>query len=386
MFKRVFLIVMDGLGVGEAKDAKKYDCEGANTLKHALEGENYYLPLFEKLGLLSLVGEGSSPKCGYYGVLNPKNLARDTLNGHYEMMGNIFKKPFMTYPNGFPLVLISEIQRVTGREVICNRPASGTEIIKELGEEHMKSGALIVYTSEDSVLQIAAHEDIIPVEELYDICEKVSKLIFNEEYKIARVIARPFVGTNANDFKRTAGRRDFVQEPPRNYMELLYENGYDVIALGKIKDIFADKNITSGIKTTNNLDGLLKITDVARTDFNGLCFLNLNDFDTVYGHRRDKVGYKNCIEELDHNLYPFFKLLKEDDLVIFTADHGNDPTYKGTDHTREKVPFILYSPGFKYRGKLPEGDSFANIGATIIDNFGIKNDLKVGDSVLKYLK
>ncbi len=385
MFKRVFLIVMDSLGVGEAKDAEKYDDKGSNTLKHALEGENYNLPLFEKLGLISLVDNKVEAKCGYYGKLEPSNLAKDTLNGHYEMMGTIFDKPFMTYPDGFPLVLISEIQRVTGRTVIGNKAASGTEIIKELGQEHIKTGSIIVYTSEDSVLQIAAHEEVIPVDELYDICEKVSKLIFNDTYKIARVIARPFVGEYPN-YTRTASRKDFTQEPPRNYMELLYENGLDVIALGKIKDIFADKNMTSALKTKNNLDGLIKLTDVAKSDFRGLCFLNLNDFDTLYGHRRDKIGYKNCIEELDHNLYPFFCQLKDDDLVIFTADHGNDPTYKGTDHTRENVPLICYSKGFKYRGALPNGKTFANIGATIIENFGINNDLGVGESFLKYLK
>ena len=239
MFKRIFLIVMDSLGIGEAKDADKFDNVGANTLKHALEGENYNLPVFESLGLLSLIGEGSMPKVGYYGVLEPKCNAKDTLNGHYEMMGTILDKPFMTYPNGFPLVLISEIQRVTGREVIGNKAYSGTEIIKELGEEQMKTGKIIVYTSEDSVLQIAAHEDVIPVEELYDICEKVSELVFNDDYKISRIIARPFIGT-PGDFTRTANRKDFTMEPPRNYMELLYENGLDVIALGKIKDIFAN--------------------------------------------------------------------------------------------------------------------------------------------------
>lgn len=385
MFKRVFLIVMDSLGVGEAKDANMYDSIGANTLKHILDTNAYHLPIFEKLGLLSLVGMGSTPKCGYRTFLEPSNLAKDTLNGHYEMMGVVLDKPYKTYPDGFPILLISEIQRITGREVIGNIVASGTEIIKELGEMHMKTGAIIIYTSDDSVLQVAAHEEIVPVEELYDICEKISTLVFNEDYRIGRIIARPFIGKPGN-FTRTSKRKDFTQKPPRNYMTLLYENAYDVIALGKIKDIFADTYITTGVKTTNNVDGMLKLTDFARSDFNGLCFLNLNDFDTNFGHRRNKEGYLKCLQELDNMLPAFLNKLNEDDLVIFTADHGNDPTYKGTDHTREKTPLVIYSPRFKYQGNLPVQNTFACIGATIIDNFNINDDLKMGNSLLKYLK
>lgn len=385
MFKRIFLIVMDGLGVGESADAKEYDSEGANTLKHVIESGNYHLPTFEKIGLLSLVGEGREPKAGYYGKLAPLNKAKDTLNGHYEMMGNVLEKPFKTYPEGFPILLISEIQRITGKEVIGNVAASGTEIIKELGEMHMKTGALIVYTSDDSVLQVAAHEEIVPVEELYDICEKISKIAFREEYQIGRVIARPFVG-KTGEFVRTPKRKDFTKEPPRNYMEILYKSGLDIIALGKIKDIFANKNISVALKTNDNIDGLLKLTDFSRSDFKGLLFLNLNDFDTLYGHRRDKEGYLKSLEELDNNLGAFFNNLTDEDLVIFTGDHGNDPTYRGSDHTRENVPIVFYSKRFKYRGNLGLGNTFANIGATIIDNFELNNDINLGSSYLHLLK
>ena len=385
MYKRIFLIVMDGLGVGEAKDADKFNDVGSSTLGHILDHEGYHLPVFEKLGLTSLVKNENKYKFGYHSKIEPMNKAKDTLNGHYEMMGIVLDKPFMTYPDGFPILLISEIQRITGREVIGNIAISGTEIIKELGEMHMKTGALIVYTSADSVLQVAAHEDIIPVEELYDICEKISKIVFREEYKVGRVIARPFVG-KPGEFVRTPRRKDFTQVPPTNVMTCLYDKGFDVIALGKIKDIFADTGITNGIKTKNNMDGILKLNDFARSDFNGLLFLNLNDFDSKYGHRRDKDGYLKCLEELDKYLPPFLNRLNDDDLVIFTADHGNDPTYRGTDHTRENVPIIFYSKSFKYKGVLPVKNTFACIGATILDNFNIENNLGLGESYLKYLK
>lgn len=385
MYKRIFLIVMDSLGVGEAKDADKFNDVGSSTLGHILDHEGYHLPVFEKLGLTSLVKNENKYKFGYHSKIEPMNKAKDTLNGHYEMMGVVLDKPFMTYPDGFPILLISEIQRITGREVIGNVAISGTEIIKQLGEMHMKTGALIVYTSADSVLQVAAHEDVIPVEELYDICEKISKIVFREEYKVGRVIARPFIG-KPGEFVRTPRRKDFTQVPPTNVMTCLYDKGFDVIALGKIKDIFADTGITNGIKTKNNMDGILKLNDFARSDFNGLLFLNLNDFDSKYGHRRDKDGYLKCLEELDKYLPPFLNRLNDDDLVIFTADHGNDPTYRGTDHTRENVPIIFYSKSFKYKGVLPVKNTFACIGATILDNFNIENNLGLGESYLKYLK
>ena len=385
MFKRVFLIVMDSVGVGEANDAEKFGDNGANTLGHILDHNGFHLPVMRKLGLLDIVGKDDGFSLGYHGKIEPLNKAKDTLNGHYEMMGVVLDKPFKTYPEGFPILLISEIQRVIGKEIIGNCVASGTEIIKELGEMHMKTGALIVYTSADSVLQIAAHESIVPVEELYEICEKVSEIVFREEYNVGRVIARPFTG-KPGEFTRTPRRHDYAKVPPLNFMDLIYEQGLDVIALGKIKDIFADKSITTGIKTANNVDGLMKLVDFVRKDFNGLCFLNLNDFDSLYGHRRDKEGYLKSLEELDHYLPIFINKLRDDDLVIFTADHGNDPTFKGTDHTRENIPVIFYSKSFKYYGKLPIRETFADIGATIIDNFGIENKLGMGNSYLDLLK
>ncbi len=385
MYKRVFLIVMDSLGVGEAKDAEKYGDVGSNTLKHIIDDGIYRLPVFEKLGLLDLVSNDKKAKLGYHGIVEPANNAKDTLNGHYEMMGMILDTPFKTYPEGFPTLLMSEIERVTGKSFIGNCVASGTEIIKELGAEHMKTGALIIYTSADSVLQIAAHEDIVPVEELYSICEKISEIVFREEYNIGRVIARPFIG-KPGDFTRTPRRHDYAKVPPLNFMDLMYDNGLDVIAIGKIKDIFANKSITTGVKTTDNIDGLMKLIDFTRTDFNGFLFLNLNDFDTLYGHRRDKKGYLNCLEELDHYLPIFLNKLSDEDLVIFTADHGNDPTFRGTDHTRENVPVLFYSKKFEYYGALPTTQTFANIGATILDNFGIENKLGLGKSYLDMLK
>jgi len=385
MFKRIFLIVMDSVGVGETKDADKYGDNGASTLGHILSHNGYHLPVMEKLGLLNIVEKSDNFSLGYHGIIEPRNKAKDTLNGHYEMMGVILDTPFKTYPDGFPIILISEIQRITGREVIGNCVASGTEIIKELGEMHMKTGSLIIYTSADSVLQVAAHESVIPVEELYNICEKISEIVFREEYNIGRVIARPFTG-KPGEFVRTPRRHDYAKIPPLNFMDLIYNKGLDVIALGKIKDIFANKSITTGIKTTNNIDGLMKLIDFTRGDFNGLCFLNLNDFDSLYGHRRDRDGYLKCLEEMDHYLPIFMNKLKEDDLVIFTADHGNDPTFKGTDHTRENVPVIFYSKKFKYYGKLPTRATFADIGATIIDNFNIDNELNIGTSYIDLLK
>ncbi len=384
MYKRVFLIVMDSLGVGEAKDAEKYGDVGSNTLKHIIDDGIYRLPVFEKLGLLDLVSNDKKAKLGYHGIVEPANNAKDTLNGHYEMMGMILDTPFKTYPEGFPTLLMSEIERVTGKSFIGNCVASGTEIIKELGAEHMKTGALIIYTSADSVLQIAAHEDIVPVEELYSICEKISEIVFREEYNIGRVIARPFIG-KPGDFTRTPRRHDYAKVPPLNFMDLMYDNGLDVIAIGKIKDIFANKSITTGVKTTDNIDGLMKLIDFTRTDFNGFLFLNLNDFDTLYGHRRDKKGYLNCLEELDHYLPIFLNKLTDEDLVIFTADHGNDPTFRGTDHTREQVPCICFSKSLKSSGQLPTSKTFANIGYTIADNFEVKLP-ENGESFLDLLK
>ena len=384
MYDRIFLIVLDSLGVGATADAVKYGDEGVNTLGHIIEKGNYNLNVLEKLGFLNLVGVNKERTIGYRTIMKPKNLAKDTLNGHYEMMGLIEEKPFQTYPDGFPLELISEVQHAVGREVIGNVVASGTEIIEELGEMHMKTGAIIIYTSADSVLQVAAHESIVPVQELYNICKKISEIVLTDKYKIGRVIARPFIG-KPGEFVRTPKRKDFTVVPKENYLDLLFRNKIEVLALGKIGDIFANKSITTSIKTSNNIDGLMKLIDVAKSDFKGLCFLNLNDFDTLYGHRRDRDGYLRALEELNYYLPIFLNRLKPTDLVIFTADHGNDPTYTGTDHTRENVPMIAYSTSMKSSGELEPRDTFADIGATIIDNFDIDDTLKTGTSFLELL-
>lgn len=384
MYDRIFLIVLDSLGVGATADAVKYGDEGANTLGHIIEKGNYNLNVLEKLGFLNLVGVNKERTIGYRTIMKPKNLAKDTLNGHYEMMGLIEEKPFQTYPDGFPLELISEVQHAVGREVIGNVVASGTEIIEELGEMHMKTGAIIIYTSADSVLQVAAHESIVPVQELYNICKKISEIVLTDKYKIGRVIARPFIG-KPGEFVRTPKRKDFTVVPKENYLDLLFRNKIEVLALGKIGDIFANKSITTSIKTSNNIDGLMKLIDVAKSDFKGLCFLNLNDFDTLYGHRRDRDGYLRALEELNYYLPIFLNRLKPTDLVIFTADHGNDSTYTGTDHTRENVPMIAYSTSMKSSGELEPRDTFADIGATIIDNFNIEDTLKTGVSFLELL-
>ncbi len=384
MFKRVFLVVMDSVGVGEAPDAEKYGDKGANTLLHTM-GDAYNLNVLEKLGLTTLVGKEEENTRGIYMRAKPINLAKDTLNGHYEMMGIVQKTPYKTYPDGFPLELISKIQQATGREVIGNIAASGTEIIEKLGEMHMKTGAIIVYTSADSVLQIAAHEDIIPVEELYKICETVREITKSDEYKIARIIARPFIG-KPGSFTRTPKRHDYALDPPMNVLDLLDRRGIETIAIGKISDIFNNKSIAVKIKTKDNIDGMMKLIDFAKGEFKGLLFANLNDFDMLYGHRRDRVGYLKALEEFNYYLPILLKNLHKDDLLIITADHGNDPTFKGTDHTREYIPILMYSPIFKKGKRLPDRDTFADIGATILDNFNVKNELGLGTSIFNEFK
>ena len=384
MFKRVFLVVMDSVGVGEAPDAEKYGDKGANTLLHTI-GDAYNLDVLEKLGLTTLVGKEEENTRGIYMRAKPINLAKDTLNGHYEIMGAVQKTPYKTYPDGFPLELISKIQQATGREVIGNIAASGTEIIEQLGEMHMKTGAIIVYTSADSVLQIAAHEDIIPVEELYKICETVREITKGDEYKIARIIARPFIG-KPGSFTRTPKRHDYALDPPINVLDLLDRNGIKTIAIGKIADIFNNKSIDVKIKTKDNIDGMMKLIDFAKGEFKGLLFANLNDFDMLYGHRRDRVGYLKALEEFNYYLPILLKNLRKDDLLIITADHGNDPTFKGTDHTREYIPILIYSPIFKKGKRLADRETFADIGATILDNFGVKNELGIGTSIFNEFK
>lgn len=387
-FKRVFLVVLDSLGVGEAIDASNYGDEGASTLKHINEANELFIPNLKKLGFLNTINMSFNDEVeGYYTIARPTNKGKDTLSGHYEIAGVRCSYAFPTFPDGFPSSLIEEIERLTGRRVIGNVSASGTEIIKELGERHMETGELIVYTSADSVLQIAANESVIPLQELYKICEVVRKLTDSrEEWRVGRVIARPFKGKKREDFVRTTNRRDFALDPPsKSILEKLIDNKLSVISIGKIYDIFNGKGITKKISSGNNKEGVDKLLDIMDKKFTGLCFANLNDFDTLYGHRRDAQGYARAIEEFDVEIPMILNKLNNDDLLIITADHGNDPTFKGTDHTRENTPVLIYSRIFKEPKVLPIMNTFADIGATIADNFGIDKPM-IGTSYLDELK
>lgn len=384
MFKRIFLIVLDSVGIGAALDAKNFDDEGTNTFLHAVEGHEE-LENFKKLGYYNILDNTHKKTSAYYTKAKEISNGKDTLTGHLEMMGIITVKPFKTFLNGFPDELIKEIEKISGRKVIGNCAASGTEIIKELGERQMKTGELIVYTSADSVLQIAAHEEVIPLEELYDICSKVRKLTLRDEWKVGRIIARPYLGTNKENFTRTPNRHDYALNPAKEtVLDKLKHNDYDVISIGKIVDIFNNCGITESIRTQDNTDGINKIIEMTKRDFEGLCFANLNDYDSKYGHRRDKDGYFKALKEFNDKLPDIINYLKYDDLLMITADHGNDPTYKGTDHTRENVPVVFYSKRFLNPKKLDEFDTFSNIGATIADNFNVEN--VNGKSVLDKLK
>lgn len=384
MFKRVFLLVLDGLGVGSTSDAEKFGDVGANTLLNVLDGA-YNLDVLEKLGLTTLIGKEAHNKCGIYMKANPINNAKDSINGHYELMGAVLKSSYKTYPDGFPNELINEIERATGHEFIGNIACDGEKMINDFGEMHIKSDALIIYTSADSVLQIAAHEDLVTTEELYRVCEIVKDIVCSDKYKISRVIARPFTG-KLGHFARTNKRRDFSLDPPINALDLLNNNGVQTICLGKIPDLFNNHGVSVKIKSNDNIDTMLKIVDFAKGNFEGLLFANLNDFDSVYGHRRDKDGYLNALEEFNYYLPILLKNLKKDDLLIITSDHGNDPTFKGSDHTREMVPILIYSPIIKGSKHLADRETLADVGATILHNFGIKNTLGIGRSIFLDLK
>ena len=374
-YKRVFLIVLDSLGIGEAPDAKDYNDVGAHTIGHIAEKMDLHIPHMEALGYGNIapiknVKPTKHPKA-FYTKIQEASHGKDTMTGHWEMMGMYITKPFQTFTDtGFPKALIDELEQQTGRKVIGNISASGTDIIRDLGEEHMKTGDLIVYTSADSVLQIAMHEGIIPIEEQYRICEIAREITMKPEWKVGRVIARPFIGTNKDNFKRTSNRHDYALKPhEKTALNFLSEAGYDVIALGKINDIFDSYGINRYSKTKSNEDGMNQITEVASEDFTGLCFLNLVDFDALYGHRRDPIGYGKAIEEFDRQLPLLMEKLTDNDLLILTADHGNDPIHHGTDHTREYVPMLAYSPRFKQGKELPILKTFADIGYTITDIF-----------------
>ena len=374
-FKRIFLMVLDSLGVGEAKDASNYGDNGCNTLGNIKNNYDLFVPNLAKIGFLdTLTMEEDEKTDAYYTIAQPNNIGKDSLSGHYEMIGITSNIPFKTFnENGFPIELIDEIERVTGRRVIGNKCSHDNSIINELGERQLNYGSLIVYTSADSDLQIAAHEDIISAEQLYDYCEKVRELTMREDFLVARVIARPFTGKNGKFKLNNAGRKDYSISPPKKtILDDLNENGYNVIGIGKINDIFAEQGINKALKATNNQEALNKLSSIMDKNFTGLCMVNLADFDNLYGHLRDLEGYGKALEDLDVEMPLLLNRLEMDDLLIITADHGNDPTWTGTDHTREQVPLLVYSPSLKGDGKLEEADTFGVIGATIADNFDVK--------------
>ncbi len=381
---------MDSVGIGEMPDASKFGDHNVNTWMHVSEAcGGLKIPQMNALGLGDLAPVLGTQKVNhpysYCAILKEASNGKDTMTGHWEMMGLLTTKPFKTFTDtGFPKELIDELEEKTGRKVIGNYASSGTEILKELGERQMKTGELIVYTSADSVLQIAAHEEIIPVPELYRCCEIAREICLRPEYRLGRIIARPYVGENAETFKRTSNRHDLALSPSgTTVMDVLKEHQKDVVCVGKIGDIFNQVGVTESHKTKSNADGMNQTIEIAKNhDFEGLCFVNLVEFDSEYGHRRNPLGYAKAIEEFDLQLKDLLDVLKEDDLLMITADHGNDPTAPGTDHTREKVPLIMYSPSFKEGRMLPERDSFADIGMTVLKNFDLpKAENQIGKPI-----
>ena len=393
-FKRIFVVVMDSLGVGAMPDSADFGDIGVNTLGHISESvDTFTIPNLQKLGMANLTPLKQVAPVeeapGYYGKLREKSLGKDTMTGHWEMMGLEVKKPFQTFTeHGFPPELIKELEKRTGHKVIGNKSASGTEILDELAEEEIATGHMIVYTSADSVLQICGNEETFGLDELYRCCEIARELTMKDEWKVGRVIARPYVGRKKGEFRRTSNRHDYALKPfGPTALNALKDAGFDVISIGKINDIFVGEGITEAYKSKSSVHGMEQTIDVAKRDFHGLCFVNLVDFDALWGHRRNPFGYAQEIEKFDVNLGVLLDTLREDDLLIITADHGNDPTYTGTDHTREKVPFLAYSKALKENGELPETDTFAVIGATIAEDFGVKMpDGTIGYSILNRLK
>ena len=379
-FKRIFLIVLDSLGIGNGKDAAKFGDEGTDTFLHITEKmPSFSIPNLEKLGIGNLkhlkgVSPVEKPLAKYY-ALNEASNGKDTMTGHWEMMGIKTEKPFITFTDtGFPPELIRELEEKTGRKVIGNKAASGTEIIEELGEEQLRTGSMIVYTSADSVLQIAAPEDpkYFGLEELYKDCEIAREITMKDEWRVGRVIARPYVGERRGEFKRTSNRHDLALKPPtKTVLNYLEESGLSVISIGKINDIFVGEGINKAIHSRSSVEGMEQCIAVAKDeDFQGLCFVNLVDFDALYGHRRDPIGYGEEIQRFDEKLGELLSVLKEDDLLMLTADHGNDPTFSGTDHTREQVPLLVYHKGIA-GGQGKEQDSFGVIGASVAENFSV---------------
>ena len=393
-YKRVFTIVIDSLGAGDAVDAAAFGDAGTDTLGHIAESVgNLHIPNLQKLGIANMkplknIAPVETPKA-YYTRLNEASNGKDTMTGHWEMMGLHITKPFLTFTeHGFPKELIEELEKRTGHKVIGNKSASGTVILDELGEEEIATGHMIVYTSADSVLQICGNEETFGLDELYRCCEIARKITMKDEWKVGRVIARPYVGKKKGEFKRTSNRHDYALKPfGRTALNVLKDAGYDVISVGKIYDIFDGEGITESNRSKSSVYGMEQTIEIAQRDFIGLCFVNLVDFDALWGHRRNVTGYAQELERFDVKLGELLEVLKEDDLLIITADHGNDPTYTGTDHTREKVPFLAYSSSMKEPKKLKEASTFAIIGATITDNFGLSMpEGTIGSSILEELK
>lgn len=390
-FKRIHLIVMDSVGIGEAPDAEAFGDKNSDTLGHiakAMGGLN--LPNLEAFGLGNIrhdiqgIEPVEKPKA-YYGRMQEASSGKDTMTGHWEIMGLKITQPFITFPEGFPDQLIHALEEKTGRKIVGNKAASGTEILDELGEHQMKTGDLIVYTSADSVLQIAAHEEVIPLEELYSICETARKMTMDEKYRVGRIIARPYTGEPGR-FERTSNRHDYALKPSgHTVMNELKDNGFDVIALGKINDIYDGEGVTKAVRTKNNMDGLDQLLAVMKKPFRGISFLNLVDFDAKYGHRRDPEGYGEALEAFDQRIPEILNQMEAQDCLIITADHGNDPTYTGTDHTREFVPLFVVYPALEKGEALPLRETFADLGATISDNFGVSLP-EFGTSFLKEIK
>ena len=392
-YKRIFTIVIDSLGAGAMPDAAEYGDAGTDTLGHISESvDSLVIPNLQKLGMANLHPlkqvEAVAKPLAHYGKLREASTGKDTMTGHWEMMGLHITKPFKTFTDtGFPPELIAELEKRTGHKVIGNKAASGTAILDELAEEEIATGHMIVYTSADSVLQICGNEETFGLDELYRCCEIAREITMKDEWKVGRIIARPYVGKKKGEFKRTSNRHDYALKPyGRTALNALKDKGYDVISVGKIADIFDGEGITESNKSQSSVHGMEQTIEIAQRDFTGLCFVNLVDFDALWGHRRNPGGYAQELEKFDVKLGELLPLLREDDLLIITADHGNDPTHTGTDHTREKVPFIAYSPSMQENGQLPESDTFGIIGATIADNFGVDMpEGTIGYSVLDKL-
>ena len=394
MYKRIFVIVLDSLGIGAMPDAARFADEGADTFGHILEKtKTLNIPNLRRLGFLNLKCGGDmkgveSPEGRFMRMREASN-GKDTMTGHWEMMGIKTEKPFRTFTeHGFPAELIKELEKQCGKKVIGNKSASGTEIIEELGEEEIRTGSMIVYTSADSVMQICGNEETFDLEELYRCCETARRITMKDEWRVGRVIARPYIGMKKGEFKRTSNRRDYALKPPApTVLNALKDAGNDVIGVGKIHDIFCGEGITKTYHSESSVHGMEQTIDVCKEEFTGLCFVNLVDFDALWGHRRNVEGYGKEIEKFDEKLGVLLECLLQDDLLILTADHGNDPTYKGTDHTREYVPFLAYSKRMQAGGPLPEAETFAVIGATVAENFGVDMPKgTIGYSVLSRLK